>query len=132
MSDLTYISTGEGWLYLTAILGLAERKVVGLSLSGTMQAEATTVAGRQMTVRNRPLSHSLLFQKYGCSAFKEQLVGMLVVQSLSRKGNYWDNAVAESFFKTMKTEMVYSHQFAARQEARLTVFEYIKDFCNRK
>jgi putative transposase len=137
VSDLTYIRTLEGWLYLTVVLDLADRKVVGWALSETMEAEMTTVAAWQMAIRNRPLFHSLLFHsdrgvQYACSAFREQLEGMPVVQSMSRKGNCWDNAVAESFFKTMKTEMVYHHQFTTRQEAKLAVFEYIESFYNRK
>ncbi|WP_237144716.1 IS3 family transposase [Pontibacter pamirensis] len=87
VSDLTYIRTGEGWLYLTVVLDLADRKVVGWALSQTMEAEATTVAAWQMAIRNRPLSHSLLFHsdrgvQYACSAFREQLEGVPVVQSM--------------------------------------------------
>ncbi|MFD2066999.1 IS3 family transposase [Pontibacter silvestris] len=104
VSDLTYIRTKEGWLYLTVVvLDLADRKVVGWALSETMEAETTTVAAFRMAVRNRPLFHSLLFHsdrgvQYACSAFREQLEGKPVLQSMSRKGNCWDNAVAESFF----------------------------------
>ncbi|WP_299759490.1 DDE-type integrase/transposase/recombinase [uncultured Pontibacter sp.] len=109
MSDLTYIKTGEGWLYLTAVLDLADRKVMGWALSETMEAESTTVAAFQMAKRNRPVTASLLFHsdrgvQYACSAFRRQLQDLPVVQSMSRKGNCWDNAVAESFFKTLKTE----------------------------
>ena len=137
VSDITYIRTEEGWLYLTAVLDLADRKAVGWALSETMEAEATTVAAFRMALSNRPLSGELLFHsdrgvQYACRAFQEQLEGMPVRQSMSRKGNCWDNAVAESFFKTMKTEMVYHHKFATRQEARLAVFEYIEGFYNRK
>ncbi|MFD3003815.1 IS3 family transposase [Pontibacter toksunensis] len=119
------------------MLDLADLKVVGWALSETMEAEATSVAAWQMAVRNRPLFHSLWFHsdrgvQYACSEFREQLEGVPVVQSMSRKGNCWDNAVAESFFKTMKTEMVYHYKFATRQEARLAVFEYIESFYNRK
>ncbi|RDV11844.1 hypothetical protein DXT99_23975 [Pontibacter diazotrophicus] len=100
-------------------------------------AEATNMAAWQMAVGNRPLFHSLLFHsdrgvQYACSAFREQLEGMPVVQSMSRKGNCWDNAVAESFFKTMKTEMVYHHKFTTMAEAKLAVFEYIEGWYNRK
>ncbi len=137
VSDLTYIRTREGWLYLTVVLDLADRKVVGWALSETMEAEMTTVAAWQMAIRNRPLFRSLLFHsdrgvQYACSAFREQLEGRPVLQSMSRKGNCWDNAVAESFFKTMKTEMVYHHKFTTRQEARLAIFEYIEIFYNRE
>lgn len=137
VSDLTYIKTGEGWLYLTAVLDLADRKVVGWALSETMEAEATTVAAWQMAVRNRPVNDSLLFHsdrgvQYACSAFREQLKGVPVVQSMSRKGNCWDNAVAESFFKTLKTELIYHRKFTTRQEARLAIFAYIEIFYNRE
>ena len=137
VSDLTYSRTLEGWLYLTVVLDLADRKVVGWALSETMEAETTTGAAFKMAIRNRPVFHSLLFPsdrgvQDACSAFREQLEGKPVVQSRSRKGNCWDNAVAESFFKTMKTEMLYHHQFATRQQARLAIFEYIESFYNRK
>jgi len=92
VSDLTYIRTQEGWVSLTVVLDLADRKVVGWALSETMEAEATSVAASQMAIRNRPLFHSLLFHsdrgvQYACREFKEQLEGMPVVQSMSRKGN---------------------------------------------
>ncbi|MFD2515954.1 IS3 family transposase [Pontibacter locisalis] len=137
VSDLTCLRTGEGWLYLTAILDPADRKVVGWALCETMEAEETTVAAFRMAVRNRPLSGTLLFHsdrgvQYACSAFRQQLEGIPVVQSMSRKGNCWDNAVAESFFKTLKTELVYHYKFSTRQEARLAVFEYIEGFYNRE
>lgn len=137
VSDLTYIRTGEGWLYLTTVLDLADRKVVGWSLSETMEAKQTTVPAFRMAAGNRPVTHSLLFHsdrgvQYACSAFREQLEGIPVLQGMSRKGNCWDNAVAESFFNTLKTEMVYHHRFATRQEARLAIFEYIEVFYNRE
>lgn len=137
VSDLTYIKTQEGWLYLTAIMDLADRKVVGWALSQTMEAEVTSVAAWQMAVKNRPVTQSLLFHsdrgvQYACQEFKNQLTGRPVLQSMSRKGNCWDNAVAESFFKTMKTELIYHRKFATRQEARLAVFEYIEGWYNRR
>ena len=137
VSDLTYIRTGEGWLYLTVVLDLADRKVIGWALSETMEAEVTIVVAWQMAVRNRPLSGRLLFHsdwgaQYACSAFRELLEGIPVLQSMSRKGNCWANAVAESFFKTTKTEMVYHCKLATRQEASLAIFEYIEGWYNRK
>jgi putative transposase len=137
VSDLTYIKTQEGWLYLTAVLDLADRKVVGWALSETMEAEVTSVAAWRMAVRNRPVTQSLLFHsdrgvQYACQQFRRQLKGKPVMQSRSRKGNCWDNAVAESFFKSMKTELIYHRKFATRQEARLAVFEYIEGWYNRK
>ena len=136
VSDLTYLRTGEGWVYLTVVLDLADRKVVGWSLSGTMEAKQTTVPAFRMAVGNRPVVAPLLFHsdqgvQYACGEFRKQLEDLPVLQSMSRKGNCWDNAVAESFFKTLKTEMVYHQRFATRQETRVAVFEYIEVWYNR-
>ena len=92
VSDLTYIQTGEGWLYRTAILDLADRKVLGWALSNTMAAEVTRVAAGQMAIRNRPVNEPLLFHsdpgtQYACEEFREPLTGMPVRQRRSRKGN---------------------------------------------
>jgi len=137
VSDLTYIRTGEGWLYLTTVMDLADRKVVGWSLSETMEAKSTTVTAFQMARTNRPVIRQLIFHsdrgvQYACAEFRSQLAGLPITQSMSRKGNCWDNAVAESFFKTMKTEMVYHQVFRTRREASLAVFEYIEVWYNRK
>ncbi|MCC9169027.1 integrase core domain-containing protein [Pontibacter sp. XAAS-A31] len=126
-------------LYLTVVLvvlDLADRKVVSWALSETLDAEATIVAAWQMAVRNRPLFRSLLFNsdrgvQYACSEFREQLEGTLVLQSMSRKGNCWDNVVAERFFKTMKAEW-YTTTSMPPAQARLAVFENIESFYNRK
>lgn len=102
-----------------------------------MEAEVTSVAAWQMAIRNRAINEPLLFHsdrgtQYACQEFREQWKGMPVQQSMSRKGNCWDNAVAESFFKTLKTELVYHRKFATREEAKLAVFEYIEIWYNRK
>jgi putative transposase len=137
VSDLTYIRTLEGWLYLTMILDLADRKIIGWALSETMEAKETTIAAWQMAVRNRPLHGQLLFHsdrgvQYACKEFRNELVDKPVLQSMSRKGNCWDNAVAESFFKTMKTELIYHCSCQTRAQARLAVFEYMEIFYNRE
>jgi putative transposase len=131
VSDLTYIRTLEGWLYLTMILDLADRKIVGWALSATMEAKDTTVASWQMALNNRPLHGKLLFHsdrgvQYACQEFSDQLKDKPVLQSMSRKGNCWVNAVAESFFKTMKTEMVYHCSYQTKAQAKLAVFEYVE------
>ena len=131
VSDITYIPTGEGWLYLTTVLDLADRKVVGWALSDTLKAVDTSVAAWRMALKNRAISGQLLFHsdrgvQYACSEFRNQLKGLPVVQSMSRKGNCWDNAVAESFFKTFKSELVNHVVFQTRSEARLATFEYIE------
>lgn len=137
VSDLTYIKTGEGWLYLTTVIDLADRKVIGWALSETMKAADTTVAAFKMATGNRPVVQPLLFHsdrgvQYACNEFTEQLKKWPVKQSMSRKGNCWDNAVAESFFKTIKTEMIYHQLFSTRAEAKLAVFEYIEVWYNRQ
>lgn len=137
VSDLTYIKTAEGWLYLTTVIDLADRKVIGWALSESMRAAETTVAAFKMATGNRPVTAPLLFHsdrgvQYACDEFTQELHKWPVQQSMSRKGNCWDNAVAESFFKTLKTEMVYHHAFRTKAEARLVIFEYIEVWYNRK
>ena len=137
VSDLTYIRTREGWLYLTTIMDLADRKIVGWALSETMEAEQTTIAAWRMAIKNRPITPKLIFHsdrgvQYACNEFRRELMRFSVNQSMSRKGNCWDNAVAESFFKTMKTEMVYHENFINRVQAKLAIFEYIEVWYNRK
>lgn len=90
-----------------------------------------------MALRNRAINTQLIFHsdrgiQYACNEFRKQLMGLPVLQSMSRKGNCWDNAVAESFFKTMKTEMIYHQLFQTRAEAKLAVFEYIEIWYNRE
>ena len=137
VSDITYIRTGEGWLYLTIILDLADRKVVGWALSDTLKAVETSIAAWQMALKNRPLKGELLFHsdrgvQYACVEFRDQLKELPVLQSMSRKGNCWDNAVAESFFKTLKSEMINHVNFETRQQAKLATFEYIEGWYNRR
>jgi putative transposase len=96
-----------------------------------MEAKVTSVAAWRMAIRNRPVNEPLLFHsdrgvQYACRDFRMQLNGMPVRQSMSRKGNCWDNAVAESFFKTIKTELVYQAVFKTKIEAKLAVFEYLE------
>lgn len=137
VSDLTYIWTVEGWLYLTTIMDLADRKIIGWALSDTMKAEQTTVSAWKMALNNRPIGGSLIFHsdrgiQYACDEFREELTCLPILQSMSRKGNCWDNAVAESFFKTMKTEMIYHRKFNTREEAKLAIFNYIEIWYNRQ
>jgi putative transposase len=137
VSDLTYIRTGQGWLYLTTVLDLADRKIIGWALSETMEASQTSVPAWKMAVKNRGITSQLIFHsdrgiQYACCEFRPQFAGMPVLQSMSRKGNCWDNAVAESFFKSMKTEMVYQIKFATKKQAKLAIFEYIEVWYNRE
>ena len=129
--------TVKGWLYLTVILDLFDRKVIGWALSGDMRAESTSVAAWRMAIKNRPLSEKLIFHsdrgvQYACGAFTELLSTYKVVErSMSRKGNCWDNAVAESFFKTIKTELVYRNRYEDKNQAAISIFEWIETWYNR-
>lgn len=137
VSDLTYLRTGQGWLYLTTVLDLADRKIIGWALSDTMEASQTSVPAWKMAVKNRAITRQLIFHsdrgiQYACCEFRSQFAGLPVLQSMSRKGNCWDNAVAESFFKSMKTEMVYQIEFTTKKQAKLAIFEYIEVWYNRE
>lgn len=138
VSDMTYIKTKQGWLYLTTVIDLGDRKVIGWALSITMKAVDSTIPAFNMALKNRPVIQPLIFHsdrgiQYACNEFKELLEkNPLITRSMSRKGNCWDNAVAESFFKTLKTECVYQYKFIHKQQAAVVVFEYIETWYNRK
>lgn len=138
VSDITYIATKEGWLYLTVILDLGDRKVIGWSASDSMSAKNTVIAALKKAVSNRVVKPGLIFHsdrgiQYASEEFRATLNKITKVnQSMSRKGNCWDNAVAESFFKIVKSELGYDTKFATRRQASLTLFEFIESWYNRK
>ena len=137
VSDITYIRTVQGWLYLTIIMDLFDRKIIGWSLSKTLTAKDTVVAAWRMALINRPLRGRLIFHsdrgvQYACADFRNELKGKPVDQSMSRKGDCWDNAVAESFFKILKSELVRHTHFISRQQAKVEVFKFIEIWYNRK
>ena len=136
VSDITYVWTDEGWLYLAIFLDLYSRMVVGWSMSERMSSELIISAflmgqGRREG-RVSPLVHSDRGSQYASASFREQLAAYSCKQSMSRRGNCWDNAVAESFFSGLKLELIYSERFGKRQEARDSIFEYIEIFYNRR
>jgi transposase InsO family protein len=135
VSDITYIRTIEGWLYLTVIIDLFDRKVIGWSMSSTLKTSETIAPAWMMALMNRPLTDKLIFHsdrgiQYACSELKELIRNPQVIQSMSRKGNCWDNAVAESFFKTIKTEWIYRFVYTTKKQAVISVFEYIETWYN--
>ena len=137
VSDLTYIHTKEGWLYLTVVIDLFDRKVIGWSFSSGMTAQETVIPAWRMACQNRPIMDELIFHsdrgiQYACKAFRNLLKSSLITQSMSRKGNCWDNAVAESFFKTLKVERVYQRAYLSRNEAKLDLFQYIEGWYNTR
>ena len=136
VSDITYIRTLEGWLYLTIILDLYSRKIVGWSMSDRLTAKRTTIpAFIQAVKRYQPLPgfifHSDRGVQYACDDFRGLLKTFKAIQSMSGKGNCYDNAVAESFFHTLKTELVYHQIYHTRSQAKTSLFEYIEVFYNR-
>ena len=138
VSDLTYVRTKNGWLYLTVIIDLYDRKVIGWSMSKGMSAGETVIPAWLMATRNRPITQKLIFHsdrgsQYACNEFTKILkANNLIVQSMSRKGNCWDNAVAESFFKTIKVEWIYTQKFINQEQAQLSIFEWIESWYNRR
>lgn len=135
VSDLTYIRTLEGWLYLTVVIDLYDRKVIGWALSKTMQASETTMAALDMALLNRKPKAGLIFHsdrgsQYACFDFRALLEQHRIRPSMSRKGNCWDNAVAESFFKTLKVECVYRAKYLTIEQAKKDVFTYIEAWYN--
>jgi putative transposase len=115
VSDITYIQTKTGFLYLTSIIELYDRKTIGWSLSHGMSTEETSLAAWRMVVKNRAVQKDLIFHsyrgaQYASKKFANTIKSYHVTRSMTRKGNCWDNAVAESFFKSMKTELVYGNK----------------------
>ena len=136
VSDITYIWTFEGWLYLAAVLDLFSRGVVGLAMDKTIADILTTQAMRQAILRRNPVKglilHSDRGSQYAGNDFKAILNRNEFVGSMSRKGDCWDNAVAESFFHTLKVELVHRNKFRTRDEAKRKIFEYVETYYNRK
>ena len=136
VSDITYIPTLEGWLYLAVILDVFSRHVVGWAMSDRLTADFVVRALSQAADRRRPspgcIFHSDRGVQYACKEFRDVLKHYGFCQSMSRKGDCYDNALAESFFHTLKTEHVYHYRYETRAEARQSLFEYIEMFYNRQ
>jgi Transposase and inactivated derivatives len=137
VSDITYIQVQEGFIYLTTLIDLFDRKVIGWSISEGMRAEETIIPALNMALRNRnPKKGTILHSDRGVqyASFKTRnlLAFHHMQQSMSRKGNCWDNAVAESFFKTLKAEMIYGNKLLSKEKMKMDVFEFIEIWYNRK
>lgn len=136
VSDITYIQTSEGFLYQTVVIDLEDRKVIGWSHSDRLTAEKTTIAAFEMAVKNRSFSKGLIFHsdrgvQYCCKNFVELAEKHGVLQSMSRKGNCWDNAVAESYFKSLKSELIYGNKLLSKEKMKTILFEYIEIYYNQ-
>ena len=135
VGDITYIATGEGWLYLATVIDLYSRKIVGWSMDDTMKVSLVNDA-LNMAIEHRNPAKGLLWHtdrgsQYASYSHKDLLQKHGIVQSMSRKGNCWDNAVAESFFKTLKSDLVYQTYFYMKNQAKREIFEYIEFYYNR-
>lgn len=135
-ADITYVPTGEGWLYLAAVIDLCSRKIVGWSMAEHMRTELVSDALSMAVLHRGPkpglLHHSDRGVQYASVDYQLLLAKHEMACSMSGKGDCWDNAVMESFWATLKNELVYQERFATREEARSAIFEYIEVFYNRK
>ena len=137
VSDITYVPTAQGWVYLTIVMDLFDRKIIGWSVSTSMTTQVTVMAAWRMARQNRRIEPGMIFHsdqgvQYASYAFSDELQRSGVTQSMSRKGNCWDNAVAENFFKILKSEMVKHVKFHSILQARKELFEFIEIWYNRK
>ena len=136
VGDITYIHTAEGWLYLATVIDLFSRKVVGWSMDDHMRVslvnDALDMAIKRRKPKNGLIWHTDRGSQYASTAHKELLQKNGIIQSMSRKGNCWDNAVAESFFHSLKTELTNHEEFETKAQANEKIFEYIEVFYNRQ
>ncbi len=135
VTDITYVRTGESWLYVAAVMDRWSRRIVGLAMAEHMESTLVERALHQALDRRRPargcLHHSDRGSQYASADYRQLLTTNGLTASMSRAGNCYDNAAMESFWGKLKTELVYRHNFATRQEARLAIFEYVEVFYNR-
>lgn len=136
VGDITYIPTNEGWLYLATVIDLYSRKIVGWSMDDNMKTSLVNDA-LNMAIKTRKPPKGLIWHtdrgsQYASYSHKDLLEEHSIIQSMSRKGNCWDNAVAESFFHTLKTELVYHEIYETKAQANQSIFEYIEVFYNRQ
>lgn len=136
VSDITYIYTLDGFVYLTTVIDLFDRRVVGWSISDDMTTQNTALRALKMALHNHKAGHGMLLHsdrgaQYASREFRALLRTSHITQSMSRKGNCWDNAVAESFFKSLKWEMVYGNKLVTAGMMRTQLFDYIEVWYNR-
>jgi putative transposase len=136
LADITYVPTGEGWLYLAAVLDLATRKVVGWAMRDHLRTELAATALLMAMQRQRPppglVHHSDRGSQYAAGEYRQLLGDAGFRASMSRTGNCYDNAPMESFFHTLKVELVHQRRWATRDKARRELFAYIEGYYNRQ
>ena len=135
-SDITYVPTEQGWLFLAVVMDLFSRRIVGWSMSHRIDSRLVLCALEMALAARDPapglLHHSDRGLQYTCEEHRQVLEQRGIVASMSRRGDCWDNAVVESFFSSLKTELVHRTRFATREEARAALFEYLETFYNRR
>jgi putative transposase len=136
VADITYIATAEGWLYLACIMDLASRKIVGWSMSERMKADLVCQALKSAYWRRKPpaglIMHSDRGSQYAGETHRQLIKDYRMIQSMSRRGNCWDNAAMESFFKTLKVERVHLLRYDTRALAKLDIVDWIEGFYNQQ
>jgi transposase InsO family protein len=136
VTDITYIWTADGWAYLAAILDLYSRRVVGWALSASLSTELALTALNDALLKRAPdgdlLLHSDRGSQYTSAEHRDALARRGITISMSRRGNCWDNAVAESFFATLKCELIYRKHWSTRLELRSSLFSYLETYYNRR
>jgi transposase InsO family protein len=136
--DITYVPTDEGWLYLTVQLDIFTRKVVGYAMTDHLRTEAVlealqhAIMSQGLDPERSLVSHSDRGCQYASEAYRTKLKELGITASMSRRGNCYDNAYAESFFHTLKVELVHRRRFRTRREAMAAIFEYIEVWYNRR
>jgi putative transposase len=134
-ADITYVATGEGWLYLAAVEDLHSRRIVGWAMSSRIDSRLVVDALEMALTARRPgaglVAHSDRGSQYASAHYQGLLTRHGIACSMSRRGNCWDNAPMESFFASLKKELTHGESFATREEARSSLFEYIEVFFNR-
>jgi putative transposase len=136
VTDITYVATAEGWLYVAAVLDLFSRRIVGLAMSERMTTDLVLSALNQAVIHREPTSglvhHSDKGSQYTSKEFQKQLTIYCMIASMSGTGCCYDNAAMESFFHTLKTEHTYFEYYDTREQAKQSIFEYVEVFYNRK
>jgi len=136
VSDITYVPTHQGWLYLAVVLDLASRRVIGWAMRDSLEAELALSALRMALEARRPdpglIHHSDRGVQYACDAYRALLAAHHVQASMSRTGDCWDNAVAESFFATLELELIARRTWRTHPEARQAIFAFIETWYNRR
>ena len=136
VGDFTHVPTRAGWLYVAVLLDLYSRRVIGWAMRDKPDQQLTltalAMAIRQRRVQPGLIHHSDQVAQYSCGAYQQRLSALGIMPSMSRKGNCYDNAVAESFFSTLKNELVHHHTYHTREEASREIFAFIESFYNRQ